>query len=220
MTKGPYQAHLSLWLLTPPMLFTCDSRRYYFPPSSHRLTWAQDLSPGSESNWASPHFPGNLSFLICLSFLKGDKDKTFGDIISEPHLKVYSHLCWEEHFCGAPPRNIIHWHTHGRTVCAWRISLWLWLPWCHEEMASKSKPHWPESCISSLGRLSGVRESAFSSCAPASLYQGKRETELNGLKEGSQPCGLKILPREWQTSWYPTIQTNILKSPKFFKALC
>ena len=43
-------------------------------------------------------FLGTPSYLTCLSFLKDDKDKTFGDITNEPHPKVYNHLCWEGYF--------------------------------------------------------------------------------------------------------------------------
>ena len=96
----------------------------------------------------------------------------------------------------------------------------------HEERASKSKSHWPEPCVGSLGRLSEVRgvcpsflsHSLLSPSPPARLYQRMEKTGLHGLKEGSHRCGRQpVLENNRPTA--SQLHTRYLKSPKFFKTL-
>lgn len=91
MTKGPSQAHGSLWLLTLPM---------FFPSSAHsvHLTWAQEFSPRMNQS-GLPSFSWGTHFLNQLLFPQGRPRKhseTSQKMTSHP--KVYSHLCWGKCF--------------------------------------------------------------------------------------------------------------------------
>lgn len=172
-------------------------------------------------------FRGGLTFLISFCFLTEDqkkKKKTFGDITKGSHPKVYSHLCWGKCFpghlqgilpTGTPLREQ---SVLGKFALSYDF---------HDVMAPRGKGF--QTCIPLARVLCGllwkvVRGQSGKLPFPLPLYitftKGWGQTGLNGRKEGSHLCGPTIHPRKWQTRWYPTTQTYILKSPKFFKSFC
>lgn len=52
------------------------------------------------------------------------------------------------------------------------------------------EPHWSEPCVNSLGKLSGIKESALES------QQGMGQAGLSGMKDRSHPCGPTVHPRK------------------------
>lgn len=148
MTKGPSQAHGSLWLLTLPMFFPCSAH-------SVHLTWAQEFSPRMNQS-GLPSFSWGTHFLNQLLFPQG-RPRKHSETSQKNLIPKFTATSAEESTSqGIPPLALPWENSLGLgNVPSVMTSITLWPP---EERTSTPKSHCSEPCVDSLEMSSGVSQ--------------------------------------------------------------